>query len=66
MANGLVDELFTIEEVSARDESGIDIVIFDPERTMRFLLKILQLEEKAKAGKLRFAITGDGAAIYNY
>ena len=64
IANGLVLHLFTIDDShSPLVQSNYDQVIFDPERLFRFMLDVFQLKEKALQGNLRYAITGDGAAV---
>ena len=64
IANGLVSQLFTIDDGSLPEvHTEHDQVIFDPERLFRFMLDVFQLKEKALRGELMSALTGDGAAV---
>ena len=62
MGNGLVNETFGVEELHDEVNKG-DMVMFEPEQLFRFILKVFKLEEKARQGALRYAITGDAAAL---
>ena len=64
IANGLVKQLFTIDESSNElGENEPDQINFDPERLFRFMLNVFKFENKALQGNTAFGFAGDGAAV---